>query len=255
MGGKKHPEHVNLERWLVSYADFITLLFAFFVILYATSKTDAQKLKAVAESIKAAFSADFVDQAGRSGGKTLNMFQEELPSGGLMMDMPMGKSNIRAADYEELKRLADILEESISYELGASDFAEKLQIIYDDRGLVVRLSAKDFFEPGSAQVKPDAMPILNQMAKILKTVKRNIRVEGHTDNSKISSEYFPSNWELSTSRAAWIVRFLIIKHSFNPKQLSASGYAEFHPIAPNETETGKAKNRRVEIIVLGKDPV
>lgn len=252
---KKHPEHVNLERWLVSYADFITLLFAFFVILYASSKVDAKKYKAVAESIRSAFSADFVDQSGRSGGKTLNQFEESLPSGGMLMDMPMGKSNILVPDNEELKRLADILEESISYELGVTDFAEKIQLIYDDRGLVVRLSAKDFFHPGQAHVKQEAIPLLDQMAKILSTVNRHIRVEGHTDNTKVSSEYYPSNWELSTSRATWMVRYFITKFKFDPKRLAAAGYAEYHPIADNAQESGRAKNRRVEILVLSKDPI
>lgn len=252
---KKHPEHVNLERWLVSYADFITLLFAFFVILYATSKVDVKKYKAVAESVRAAFSADFVDQNGKSGGKTLNQFEETLPVGGMVLDMPMGKSNIRAPENDELKRLADILEESISYELGVTDFAEKIQINYDDRGLIVRLSAKDFFEPGQAYVKKEALPLLDQMAKVLSTVKRHIRIEGHTDITKVASEYYPSNWELSTSRATWMVRYFIQKFKFDPTKLSAAGYAEYHPIADNSTEAGKAKNRRVEILVLAKDPI
>ncbi|MEW6057445.1 MAG: flagellar motor protein MotB [Bdellovibrionota bacterium] len=251
---KKHPEHVNLERWLVSYADFITLLFAFFVILYATSKVDAQKFKAVADSLKAAFTSDFVDAGGKSGGKTLNQFEQDNPTGGLIVDMPVGRSNIMTHDYGELKRLADILEESVSYELGVSDIAEKMQIIYEDRGLVVRLSAKDFFEPGSAQVKSDALPMLDQMAKVLKTVRRHIRVEGHTDNTKISSEYYPSNWELSTARAAWIIRYFIQKFKFDPRYLEASGYAEYHPIATNKEEEGRKRNRRVEIVVLGRDP-
>jgi chemotaxis protein MotB len=251
---KKHPEHVNLERWLVSYADFITLLFAFFVILYATSKTDAKKFKAVAESIRAAFSSDFVDQAGKSGGKTFNQFDESIPQGGFPFDLPIGKSNIQTPDNEELKHLADILEESVSYELGASDIAEKLQLQLEDRGLTVRLSASDFYEQGSAQVKKSALPLLDQMAKVLKTTNRHIRIEGHTDNTKIASEYFPSNWELSTSRAAWIVRYLILKYQFDPKLLEASGYAEFHPIVPNDTPMGQAKNRRVEIVVLSKPP-
>lgn len=252
---KKHPEHVNLERWLVSYADFITLLFAFFVIMYAISTADTQKFKAVSESLKAAFSAEFIDQSGRSSGKTLNQFEEQIPVGGMVMDMPVGKSNLRNEDNEELKRLADILEESISYELGASDFAEKLQLTLEDRGLVVRLSAKDFYERGSAEVKRESLPILDQMAKVLKTVKRHIRIEGHTDNGKVSSEYYPSNWELSTSRATWIVRYFIQKHKFDPRNLEAAGYAEFKPVAPNNTEAGRAKNRRIEILVLSKNPL
>src|SRR5476649_896168 len=98
---KKHPEHVNLERWLVSYADFITLLFAFFVILYAISRADIQKFKAVSESLRAAFNSDFVDQQGKSGGKDLNQFEETMPVGGMVMDMPAGKSNIRTVDNSE----------------------------------------------------------------------------------------------------------------------------------------------------------
>ena len=223
------------------------------MILYATSKTDAKKYKAVAESMRAAFNAEVVDQNGKSGGKTLNQFEETIPQGGTLIDMPAGRSNIMVQDNVELKHLADILEESLSFELGASDIAEKLQIINEDRGLVVRLSAKDFFEPGEAQVKAEALPVLDKMAKILKTVERRIRIEGHTDTSKISSEYYPSNWELSTARAAWIVRYLIKQYQFNPKLLEASGYAEHHPIAPNDTERNRGKNRRVEILVLSKD--
>lgn len=251
---KKHPEHVNLERWLVSYADFITLLFAFFVVMYAISQSDLAKLKSVSESIRQAFNAEAVDQQGRSSGKTLNQFDPTAAQGGLLLDMPSGKVNIMSPDYEDLKRVADIIEESVSYELGDADIAEKMQIIYDDRGLVVRLSAKNFFEPGSAEVKPEALPILDQMAKVLKTVKRHIRVEGHTDNIAVQSDYFPSNWELSTARSAWVVRYFIKKYRFDPKYLTVAGYAEYHPVAPNTTEEGRSKNRRIEIIVLSKEP-
>lgn len=252
---KKHPEHVNLERWLVSYADFITLLFAFFVIMYAISRADIAKFKAVSESLKAAFAGEMVDQTGKSGGKSLNQFETEIPSGGLVLDMPAGKMNIQSPDYEDLKRVADILEESVSYELGASDFAEKVQITYDDRGLVVRLSAKDFYLQGSAEVKQDALPVLNQMAKVLKTVRRHIRIEGHTDTGKITSEFYPSNWELSTARAAWLVRYLIKKFDYDPRLLEAAGFAEFRPVAENDTPRGRSRNRRVEIVVLSKPPI
>ncbi|HRK01065.1 MAG TPA: OmpA family protein [Oligoflexia bacterium] len=251
---KRHPEHVNLERWLVSYADFITLLFAFFVVMYAISQSDLAKLKSVSESIREAFNAEAIDQQGKSSGKTLNQFDPASAQGGLLLDMPAGKSNIMAPDYEDLKRVADILEESVSYELGDADIAEKMQIIYDDRGLVVRLSAKNFFEPGAADVKPEAVPILDQMAKVLKTAKRHIRVEGHTDDLAVKSDYYPSNWELSTARAAWVVRYLIQKYKFDPRYLTVAGYAEYHPIAPNKSEEGRAKNRRIEIVVLSKEP-
>ena len=251
---KKHPEHVNLERWLVSYADFITLLFAFFVILYASSKTDSAKFKKVAESLAAAF-GDTVDRSGKSGGKTVEQFDPNIAIGGQVIDMPIGRVNVMTPATDDLKKLADVLEESVSFELGASDMAEKIQLTYEDRGLVVKLSAKDFFDAGSAEVKQDAMPVLDQMLKALSTTKRFIRVEGHTDSGKLVSEQFPSNWELSAGRAAWIVRYMIKKYGFNPKLLEVSGMAEFRPVSPNDTETGRAKNRRVEIIVLSKPPL
>ncbi len=251
---KKHPEHVNLERWLVSYADFITLMFAFFVIMYAISKADLAKFKIVSESLKAAF-GEFVEMSGHSGGKTLNQFDQTQPLGGIVIDMPAGRTNVQPPENDDLKNLADILEESISYELGVSDLAEKLQITNEDRGLVVRLSAKGFYDEGTALVKKEALPLLDHMAKILKTTKRHIRVEGHTDNAKVSSEYYPSNWELSTARAAWIVRYLIHKFKYDPTKLEASGLAEHHPVADNGSASGRSKNRRVEIIVLSKNPL
>jgi chemotaxis protein MotB len=250
---KKHPEHVNLERWLVSYADFITLLFAFFVILYATSKADAQKFKAVADSIKVAFDSEMVDQAGKSSGKTIVGLDDNIEKGGVVINMPNGRMNIKNEDNEELKKIADVLEESMSFELGATDYAEKMQIKYEDRGVVVRMSAKDFFSGGDSEVKGEGLVLLDQMAKILKGTKRRIRIEGHTDDLKSNSAKYPSNWELSTARAAWIVRYLIFKHDFDPKLLEAAGYAEFHPVASNDNEKGRSKNRRVEIVVLSKD--
>ncbi|MGZ3709771.1 MAG: flagellar motor protein MotB, partial [Bdellovibrionota bacterium] len=138
---KKHPEHVNLERWLVSYADFITLLFAFFVILYATSKADMAKFKIVAASIRQAFAgpAGMIDTGGSSGGTTANPFEMEEIPGGHTINLPAGKTNTATDPDPELQSLKELLEESITLELGATDVSEKLQMQYDSRGLVVRL--------------------------------------------------------------------------------------------------------------------
>ncbi|MBI3544203.1 MAG: OmpA family protein [Deltaproteobacteria bacterium] len=248
---KKHPEHVNLERWLVSYADFITLLFAFFVIMYAISRADVQKFKTASASLKKAFGG-VVESGSTGGGNTIVPFDTQRPEGGTMIDMPEGKTNTRTIDNVELKHLAEVLEESLSFELGKLDAAEKMQITYDNRGVVVRLMAKGFFDPGAADVRPDAIAVLDQIAKVIGDAGRPVRVEGHTDNGKTSSQLYPSNWELSTARAAWIVRYLIQKHHYDPRLLAAAGYAEYHPIAPNDTESGRSRNRRVEILVLSK---
>jgi len=251
MPKKKNNDHANHERWLVSYADFITLLFAFFVILYATSKTDAEKFKKVAESIEKAFAAsNSLDLNGASSGEKINQLDPTQSVTGNVVDMPMGKTNFQDNNTADLKHLVDVLEESISFELGSAEMAEKIQIQLDERGLTVRLSAKDFYLPASAEVRTELRPVLDQIAKVLRTTKRNIRIEGHTDDSKVSSELYPSNWELSTARAAWLVRYLIMKHELKPGALSAAGFAEYHPVAPNDTASNRAKNRRVEITIL-----
>src|SRR5262249_9421236 len=137
---KKHPEHVNLERWLVSYADFITLLFAFFVIMYAISQADVSKFKQVAQSIRAAFSAagpvGMVDLGGNAGGNTANPFESEEVPGGRIINLPAGKTNTAADKDSELQETKELLEESISLELGVTDISDKVQMQFDSRGLV-----------------------------------------------------------------------------------------------------------------------
>ncbi len=246
---KKRFETANHDRWLVSYADFITLLFAFFVILYASSKADSEKLKKVGESIEKAFGGSAM-QGDLSGGNTIAPFDPTI--GGSVVDLPNPNPN-KIKTQEELKKMAEELNKVVLLELGKKPDAEKMQIFLDERGLVVRLLAKDFFNQSQADVRKDALPVLDKMAKILKTANQAIRIEGHTDSSKLVSEYYPSNWELSTARATWIVRYLIKKFEFDPMRLEASGMAEYHPVAPNDTEQGRAKNRRVEIIVLTKE--
>ncbi len=247
---KKSTEHANNERWLVSYADFITLLFAFFVILYASSNRDSEKLKKVGESIEKAFGGSAM-QGNTSGGSSIAPFDPASQMGGGAIDLP--NPNTKPKTQEELKKLSEELEQTVILELGKKPEDEKMQIFMDERGLVVRLMANDFFLPSEASVRKEAIPVLDRMAKILKTENHQIRIEGHTDSSKLINENYASNWELSTARATWVVRYLIKKFEFDPMRLEAAGLAEFHPIAPNDTEQGRAKNRRVEIIVLAKE--
>ncbi len=251
---KKHPEHVNLERWLVSYADFITLLFAFFVVMYAISNQDKAKLKAAAESIKKAFGTagpvGMINLGGRSGGATANPFEHEEMPGGRVMNLPAGKTNTAADPDPGLQEVREILEESISLELGVTELSEKVQMVYDSRGLVVRLAAKDFFDAGEADVRIDLRPILDRIGRTLSTSRRLIRIEGHTDPAESDMAGYASGWELSAARASWVARFWTKRHDFDLKRVGVAGYSHYRPLTDSKTEWGKASNRRVEIIVL-----
>lgn len=251
---KKHSEHVNLERWLVSYADFITLLFAFFVVMYAISQADMAKFKKVSASIKAAFSAagpvGMIDTNGSAGGLTVNPLEMQDIPGGRIENLPAGKTNTASEPDPDLSNLKEKLEESISLELGVSDISDKVQMLFDSRGLIVRLSAKDFFTSGSASVKEDLFPILDKIGRIVASTQRMIRVEGHTDSTEEKSAGFKDDWELSADRASTVVKYWIKRFGYDPKRIGVAGYSHYRPLSERTDEWGRAKNRRVEIIIL-----
>jgi chemotaxis protein MotB len=251
---KKHPEHVNLERWLVSYADFITLLFAFFVIMYAISQADIAKFKKVSASIRAAFAAagpvGMIDLGEKSGGDSANNFEDMEPPGGRIANLDAGKTNTASDPDPQLQELKELLEETVSLELGVTDLSEKMQMQFDSRGLIVRLAAKDFFEPGEVEVRMDLRPILDRIAKILVKTKRLVRIEGHTDVSEAKTAGYPSDWELSAARSAWVARYWLKRFEFDPRRIGVAGYSHYRPLTESTQEWGRATNRRVEVIVL-----
>jgi chemotaxis protein MotB len=260
MRKKKPHENVQHDRWLISYADFITLLFALFVVLYASSKTDVEKLKKVAESIDNAFAKKPSDGTQKEIGDGFEGPSFPVPPKPTEVDAiapqtpPIVQTPLDLESPVNLKELLTQLKDLIQKDLGVTDIKDKIEITQDQRGIIMRLSANHFFDSGAAEVKHDEQLILKQIGKIIKKSNRYIRIEGHTDNGKVSSDLYPSNWELSTARAAWVTRFYIKDFAFDPRQIEAAGLAEFHPIADNETPQGKAKNRRVEIIVLEQAP-
>ncbi len=251
---KKHPEHVNLERWLVSYADFITLLFAFFVIMYAISQADVAKFKQVSASIRAAFAASgpvgMVDLQGNAGGNTANPFDAIEYQGGRAANLPAGKTNTAADPDPELQEMKELLEETVSLELGMTDLSEKVQMQYDSRGLIVRLAAKDFYDEGQVEVRPDLRPVLDRIGRVLARTKRLFRIEGHTDSGEAKTPGFASGWELSSARAAWLAKHWIKRFEIDPSRLGVVGYSHYRPLSEDRDEWGRAKNRRVEIIIL-----
>mgnify|MGYP000876569875 CR=1 FL=1 len=254
---KKHPEHVNLERWLVSYADFITLLFAFFVIMYAISQADLAKFRAVSDSLKAAFAAPgpsgMIDLGGSGGGSTANPLDTVGQPVGRAFDMPAGKTHTASDPDGELQSIKELLEESISLELGVSDTSDKMQLTYDSRGLVVRLAVKDFFKQGSVEIEPDLIPLLDRIGRIVSKTTRLIRIEGHTDPSEKNTPGYPSEWELSAARAASLAKLFLSRFEFEPKRMSIAGYSHYRPLVVGTSPEARGANRRVEIIILNTE--
>jgi chemotaxis protein MotB len=263
MSRKRHPEHVNHERWLVSYADFITLLFAFFVVLFASGQSDKAKQRKISAAISSAFTqmAIFDPHSvtpaldkNSGAGATATPNPVELPMATAATGdaphqpdaIPSGKLNTDPLTPELLReRVQQIIQKQL-----ASGGVHKGDLILrpTPEGLTLSLQEGGFFDSGSAELRSAAIPTLTAIAASLPATA--IRIEGHTDNLPMHSALYVSNWELSSARASAITRFLLEHSTANPAQLSAAGYAEFHPVASNATSEGRARNRRVDIVFL-----
>jgi chemotaxis protein MotB len=253
MRRKNHKHHSNHERWLISYADFITLLFAFFVVMYATSKADQKKQAEAAASINSAFrtlglfqsaSPAKESQAAKDATAALATSQDAAVT---PMNVVMGDEMLASPeaqqDFERIKRqLEGLLSNQIAKHVVALRIGRE--------GLIISLREAGFYYSGSTVPQPASIATIGQIAEALRATPYDIRIEGHTDNVPIHTEQFESNWELSTARATHMARLFIVGHQFAPARLSASGYAEYHPATTNATVEGRAQNRRVDIIVL-----
>ena len=222
-------EHENLERWLLTYADLITLLLAFFIMMYTFSKQDAQKYNEVTAHLKSIFS-------GGSGIAKKGNLEGKLP---VDLQMQAGSNAmIEERIKQEFREIAD-----------ENGLKNNITVFTDARGVVVRIMDKAFYDEGKADLKQGAKNALNKIIPIMKGIKNHIRIEGHTDNTPISKGEFKSNWELSVRRATEVVRYIVEKGPIAPDRVSATGYAEYRPIVSNDTAENKALNRRVEIII------
>jgi chemotaxis protein MotB len=247
MRKKKHPEHVNHERWLVSYADFITLLFAFFTTLYAISTVDQKKAGKLQFSMMTAFNLDFFpSKAGVSGA---------APSPALLSPLTSQADPVPRESKKERKtrRQAAVkaLSQRIEKLLRSSELGKKIRIRQERGAMVLSLDESGFFGSGRAEVEKESLDPLNGLAEQLASEKESIEivVEGHTDNTPMKGGRYGSNWALSTARATAVLQLFLEKHGFDPSHVSAAGYGEFRPVAPNETKEGRARNRRVDIVV------
>jgi chemotaxis protein MotB len=243
----KHPEHVNHERWLVSYADFITLLFAFFVVLFASSQTDKKKQVKLAAAMQIAFTPLGSFEAHSKIPPLTDISGAPVPDDTVpaALTPPLPTSSRIETPEETEKRLKKFLAEQVA----AGHIAPgSITMRITPDGLVISLHEAGFFPSGSAEVRASSIATLSLLAATLPG--NPLRVEGHTDNVPIHTTQFATNWELSTTRATAIARILLEHGSINPANLSAAGYAEFHPVASNDTEEGRTQNRRVDIILL-----
>jgi len=242
---------ISHDRWLVSYADFVTLLFAFFVVLYAFAKTNQKKQAQMSDSIDAAFRALglFPDSARRPVRSATSSSAEkaEFP-----MNIVMGEDVLAPAEVkDDLQRLRRDLQQTLSNQVAT----HTVSIHMGRDGLVISLREAGFFNSGSADPKPGSLATLRQIAERLGRTPYDLRVEGHTDNVPIHNAQFDSNWELSTARATGIARIFLELKAIPPDRISAAGYAEYHPVASNATAEGRAENRRVDLVVLPRTQV
>ena len=238
---------VNHDRWLVSYADFITLLFGFFVVLFAFAKADQKKQAEVPVAIDSAFRAlgIFPDALRRKGGANTTTDGTDTPV--IPMNIIMGEEVFGAA---RVKNDIDHLRRELLQTLSNQVATHTVSIQMGRDGLVISLREAGFFASGSATPEPQTLDTLRQIAASLSHTPYDLRIEGHTDNIPIQNAEFGSNWELSTARATTIARLLLALKAMPADRLSASGYAEFHPVASNDTPEGRAQNRRVDLVVL-----
>lgn len=274
-----HEEHVNHERWLVSYADFITLLFAFFVVLFSSSQVDRSKTNKMSLAMEAAFSTFslFKEQAGTlnlmsangkkanaSVGPTSMMSDEDsqpLYMSPEILDAPDeakgiqgGKaelnenSGVPVTETQALNRAQHDLMSVISH----NELKGSVNLGWDERGLVISVRDAAFFEMGADKLTPDSKLILANIARVVQQMPNQVRIEGHTDTENAIAPY-ASNWELSTARATHVVEWLIQDYGVKPERLVAVGYGQFRPIADNRTEAGRLRNRRIDIVILSTD--
>ena len=254
---KKHAEHANHERWLVSYADFITLLFAFFVVMFSSSQVDKRKVGKLALAMQVAFQKMGIFESSNTKMPLSTTAPMPYSDSQLVENTPLSEALGRIASSPQsgpggIPGLPNVgqLRHEIEVALAPEIRLKEVAIEARHDGLVLSLREVGFFDSGSATLKPQAEAAIGRLAAVLRPRSCFLRIEGHTDNVPIHSAVFASNWELSTARATNMIAMFTTQFGFDPARLSAGGYAEFHPAATNDTPEGRAMNRRVDIVIL-----
>ncbi len=255
---EEEEEHENHERWLVSYADMITLLAALFIVLFAMSSIDLAKFQKFAHSLNKALGGGGTEASAvlPAGGSTpiqggngffdgMSASQRDAAAQALQSQQDAQKA------AAELRKTLLETQSEIEQRLQAAGLGNSVKFRLDPRGLVINIVTDGvLFDSGSAALRPEGQRVLDQLAPALATLPEPLSVEGHTDDRPIATPAFPSNWELSTARATTVLRYLVDVKGLNPARLSAAGYADQRPLVPNTDDASRAVNRRVEIVVV-----
>jgi chemotaxis protein MotB len=254
MARKKRESHVNHERWLISYADFITLLFAFFVVMFASSQTDKAKAQAVSDSVEKALKGESFESLVSA---VLGGSIDTKGQGSAQMKGPGGvKKEVKTVEVKRDGQIAELLPslQILSQELGSEIRAGKLKISMGARGLIISFTQAALFPSGEDEIAKDFYPSVQKIANAIKKVPNPVRLEGHTDSVPIHNSWFKSNWDLSAARSIALLE-LFISFGMPADRLSIAGYADTAPVESNETEAGRQRNRRVDMVVLNETGV
>jgi chemotaxis protein MotB len=233
-------EHENHERWLVSYADFITLMFAFFVVMFASSQADKAKVATVSSAVTRAL------EEGKIPSKVQEMFGKDRSD--KRRESSQGLKDLKAGTLAELTPSMRQLTAELAPEIRQG----KLQITLEARGLVISLKEAAFFPPGDSTIAPEGYEILSKVAATIRKVPNPVRLEGHTDSIPIHNSRFANNWELSAARSIAMLQLLTTRYEVPTGRLAVVGYAETIAVDSNETADGRAKNRRVDVTILSE---
>lgn len=243
---KTHAAHVNHERWLVSYADFITLLFAFFVVMFASSQTDKARAQQMSDSVREALQQGGIKAAVK---EILGGTVDDKGKGSAQMKGPGGSQpkNMRTNEAELLPSM-----QYLSKELKQDIDMGKVEVHIESRGLVVSLRQATFFPSGEDTLDPKTFPTLDKIATTVRGLPNAVRLEGHTDAIPIHTARFRSNWELSAARSIAMLELLVGRYQIPRERLAIAGYAETIPVDTNDSLEGRAHNRRVDIVILNQ---
>ncbi len=230
-------ERSGAPGWMATFADLVTLLMCFFVLLFAMSTTQQETYKELVKSLRSALGAQAVPESGTREGLTMHAVPSEEPSENQQIDELGGMIE---------KELEDIVSEVRELVL-FNKLGGEVSVTKTEDGVVITMSDLLLFAQGGTTLSPKGLDILEKVAFVLAKLAYHVKIKGHTDNEPISSARFPSNWELSSARASTVVR-LLVQNGVPPFYVSAEGYAQYHPVATNDTAQGRARNRRVEIV-------
>lgn len=248
----KLPEHENHERWLVSYADFITLLFAFFVVMFATSQTDKGAAKRVQDSVKKALAKD---EAVSAIAAMLGGTRADVGKGNAQLRGPGGQKTLTESE-RNMERFPELVPtmKMLEIQLAEQIARHEMQIKMEARGLVISFQQAAFFPSGTDKIPATSLPAVSKVAQEIRKLPNPVRLEGHTDSVPVGTKGpFASNWVLSAARSIAMMDMIVSCCDVGRERLSIAGYADNAPVADNSIETGRMQNRRVDIVILNRD--